>query len=339
MTMNTVKVCILGLGRVGASVALALQRYNGRKDARQRFAVTGYDPRDGTASTAQKRGAYERGSRSVENAVVNQDLIVIAMPYAEVRATYARIASALRADSVVLDLSLVKQPSLAWAKEYLAGRAHMIGIAPVLNPRYLFDGLDDAEHAADDLFDGGVMLLTPDSEAVREAVELAVDFCSILGGAPHFVDPIEYDGLSALTEGLPALLGVAAFYMLKRNVGWRDARRSGNPSLGQLTHHLLDTHPDDLRDMLLENRENIARAVDSMIQVLAEFQSLLERSDRAGLEAVLIDSSDAYAQWLSQRTSGKWEANTDSPDGGGSVVSSLLGSYLTRKLGGDKRDT
>jgi prephenate dehydrogenase len=335
--MNSIQVGILGLGRVGASIGLALARYNARKEATQQFVVSAFDPRSNVLSLAQERGAAKDYARSVLDAVATKDIVIIALPYAEVQAAYRTIAPALRADVVLLDTSPLKLPSLEWANKHLPASIHMIGITPVINPRYLFDGLDDTEHASEDLFDGGAMLLSPDARANRDAVELAADFSSILGASSHFVDPAEHDGVIAATEGLPALLGVAMFSLLQRSQGWNDAQRAGNPALGQLTHHLRDSHPDDLRDLLLLNRENTARHLGDLITLLTAFQGALARNDRDGVEAFIIQAADSYDAWLGKRTSGTWDKRDEPVQGTtGAVMSGLLGGYLSRRIRGDK---
>ena len=335
--MNTIQVGILGLGRIGASVGLALARYNGRKEANQQFIVSAFDPRSAVVSLAQERGVAKDYARSVHDAVAGKDIVIVALPYAEVQALYRTIASSLRQDVVLLDTSPLKMPSLEWANKHLSTAVHMVGITPILNPNYLFDGLDDTEHAAEDLFDRGAMLLSPSASANRDAVELAADFSTILGANSHFVDPAEHDGMIAATEGLPALLGIATFALLNRSEGWNDAQRAGNPALGQLTHHLRDSHPDDLRDLLLFNRENTMRHLSDLIDVLTAFQSDLARSDRNGLEALIIQSADSYNEWLQRRTSGKWDKREEPVQTTTTaMVSGLLGGYLSRRIRGDK---
>lgn len=339
MSVNAIKVAILGLGRVGTSVGLSLNRYSARKDARQRFEVFGFDPRSGIASAAEKIGAIQHVVRSVYDAAAGKDIIVVALPYAEVQTVFREIADALREDSVVLDASPLKRPSLEWATRLLPAHAHLVGVTPIVNPRYLFDGLNDTEHAAADFFDDGFMLVTPSPRAAKAAVELATDFSALLGATPHFVDPDEHDGLMAATEGLPALLGAMTFYMLQRSEGWADARRMGNPAFGQLTHHLVDTHPDDLRDLLLNNRENVARYLGETITVLTSVHELLVRGDREGLEAALVEAYDTYQVWLAKRTSGRWDeksAAVSHEKVSDTLMSGLLGGYLTRRIRGEE---
>jgi prephenate dehydrogenase len=295
--MATVSVGILGLGRIGASMALALKRYNATKDARHTFDIVVSDSRAGTREEAQKLGVAPKIERNLFDAAENKDIVVFALPYAEVKAAYEVIGPLLRPGVVIMDTSPLKQPSLEWASKYLSAEAHVIGITPILNPKYLFEGVDDTQYAREDLFDKGTMLLMPGVTAIKDAVELASDFSTLLGATPHFLDPAEHDGLIALTEGLPALLGVAAFYLLQNNRGWGDIQRLTNPSFGLLTHHLFDTHPDDLRDTWLQNRDNMLRTLDDYMGALRIFRDVLATSDQAALESALIKASEEYSQY------------------------------------------
>ncbi len=339
--MSTITVSILGLGRVGTSIGLALKRYNAGKGAKHRFEVVGVDSRGGNEGAAQKLGAISGAARSVVDAARNRDIVVMALPYSEAQAAYRAIGSELRPGAVVLDLSPLKLPSIKWAEAHLSEAAYMVGVAAILNPKYLFDGLDDVDHAAADLFDGGTFLLMPSTHAPKDAVELATDFASVLGASTHFMDAGEHDGVAAATEGLPALLGLAIFHMLEKGNGWNDSQRVTNPTFGRQTHHLDDTHPDDLRDLLYNNRQNLVTYIDQLQQTLFELRTVLDRGDRDALEAALVDSAQAYQRWLSRRRRDKWEDSPSPVKANSSLVSGMMGGFLSgklRKATGDEDD-
>jgi prephenate dehydrogenase len=336
--MSTINVAILGLNRLSASVGLALKRYNSGKDARHTFKLVGYDAA-GTAADAPKRGMVDSLVRSAAEAARDKDLIVLAVPYAITQATYRQIAETLRPGAVVFDLSPLKQPSIQWAAAHLPKETYMVGATAVVNPAYLFDGLDDLDHAAADLFDGGAMLLMPAARCSKEAVELATDFSTLLGATPHFADAGEHDSYIALTEGLPMLLGAAYFYMLQGGKAWDDARRLTNPAFGRLTHHLADAHPDDLRDALLGNRDALTHHLDALIDTLVTMRKILHENNRDALEVALIQSAEAYRLWWSKRQRGQWEDTTDRPQANSSLMSGLMGDYLARRLRGDKNES
>ena len=337
--MANVTVAVLGLGRIGASVALALRRYSERKDARHTFEVTCADLRTGVREDASKVGLGDKIERDLFSSVAKRDIVVLAMPLAEMQDAYKVIAADLRAGAVLLDMSVLKQQSLEWAGKYLGTDVHMVGMTPIINPKYLHDGLDDTLHAAADLFDKGSMLVMPTPNCAKEAVELAIDFAGLLGATPHFYDPAEYDGIVGLTEGIPVLLGLASFYTATRTPGWTDAQRVTNPAFGRLTHHLYDTHPDDLRDLLLQNSDNVVRHTDELISTLQSLRDVLARKDQDALEAALEQAADAYNGWINRRSNGKWDDTKDEPSGtsfAGNMMTGLMGGYFAKRLRGGK---
>jgi prephenate dehydrogenase len=335
---TTIQVGILGLGRLGASMGLALKRYNARKDARQQFVITGFasDNRQATGS----REAVDHQARSLREAASDKDIVVLALPYREVQSAYQIIGQDVRSGAVLLDASPLKLPSQTWASKYLADEAHMVGVTPVLNPKYLFDGLDDTEHAADDLFDGGTLLLLPSPKCDPAAVELASDFGGLLGLTPLYGDPAEHDVWAAAVEGLPAALGLVAFYALNHADGWNDARKVGNASFGRLTHHLFDQHPDDLRDLMLNNRENMIRQIDATQEALRALRDVLAENNRPTLEAMLINTMDTYVTWLVHRREGKWDRSEKPVNVSKSdfFMSGMFGGYLTKRIKREKDD-
>ncbi|MFN8529203.1 MAG: prephenate dehydrogenase/arogenate dehydrogenase family protein [Anaerolineae bacterium] len=335
----TIEVAVLGLGRVGASIGMALKRYNSTKNAAQQFRVTGYDLSEVNASQAKSMGAFDVQSRSIFDAVRDKALVVMALPYGDVQQAYRDIGGAVTRGTVIMDLSPYKAPSLQWAKKSLPDEVFVVGVTPILNPAYLFDGLDDTTHAAADLLDKGALLIMPAVDTAPEAVELISDLGSLIDTTIRFADPVEHDGWAAATEGLPAVAGIAAFYMLMRNGSWRDAQQQGNPNFGRLVHALYDTHADDLRDLLLNNREGTVRQIDGLIEALHGLRDTLARNDRDALEAILGETTDAAHLWVIKRRENKWDKPTTPKIDSTQIATSIFfGSALGKRLRGDRNN-
>jgi prephenate dehydrogenase len=330
--MAEISVAILGLGRLGASIGLALKRYNARSDASHKFTVVGYSSVTPQMKGAKQVDAVHEMARQPMDAVRGRDIVILALPYSDVEPAYQYIAHDLRAGAVVLDFAPLKQPSLKWAEKHLPSEAHMLGVTALVNGKYLFEGVDNTELASADLFDGGMMLLTPGVRCIPEAIDLGRDFAAILGAQTQFTDPAENDTLVAATESLPALMGLAYYYMLERNEGWGDIQKLFNPAAGMLTHHLFDTHPDDLRDLWLANREDLIRQTDDLIATLRNLRRLLAENDRGAVEAVTSDTAASYEAWYNRRLKNRWtkddKPQVEVPD----VMSSLFGSWLGNRM-------
>lgn len=338
--MAEISIAILGLGRVGTSIGLALKRYNSSKDAAHTFKITGFTNIAAQAKTAQKLDALHNITSTAIDAVRNADIVMIAMPYAEVEATYQYIGRDVRAGAVVMDLSSLKQPSLQWAQKHLNKDAHMLGLTPIVNVAYLFDNVDETERATADLFDKGVMLVIPSVNCIPEAIDLGSDLAQILGANAQFFDVEENDSLIAATDHLPALLGLAYYHTLQQSQGWGDMQRLTNPAFGALTHTLFDTHPDDLRDEWRQSRAVLVQQLDGLMRTLKSLRQALAEDDRDTLEAVTGAASSSYEEWYNRRRKNQWEREMAKPSDRPDLMSSLFGSFIGGRLrrGQDKKD-
>jgi prephenate dehydrogenase len=338
--MANVSIGILGLKRTGTSIGLALKRYN-QSGGEHQFKITGYDTDPTHVRDAQRLSAVDNVVNRIEEAARDQDIVVMALPGGEVKGAYQIIANAVRPGAVVLDASIVKSSSLRWATEYLPDEAHIVGFTPIVNPKYLFEGTDETKRATEDYFDNGTVLVTPSVHSVREAIELASDFAKIVGASPFFFDADEHDALFSATEVLPSVLGAAFFHLLSEGRGWGDMQRVSNPNMGMLTHHLFDTHPDDLRDTWLDSGQELVRHLDGMIGQLREVRQALATQDRDALEALLETSSEAYESWINRRYNNRWQTddqiNSEAP-GFGSMMGNMFGTAITNRFRRDKND-
>ena len=333
--MATLSVAILGLNRVGTSVGLALKRYMDDGGSNT-FTINGYDVNAKTVDKAKQLGAIDTSTRKVFEAVTGCDIVVVCVSYEEVRSVFKAIAPDMRDGVVILDASPLKQPSMTWADDYFSDDQHLIGITPITNPKYLFSPRDTIDEASADYFEDSAILLTPSVSAVKEAVDLAFNFCQILGSKPRFLDPLEHDKLLMQTDGVPKMLGVALFYQLMTRDNWDDVQWFTNPAFGALTRPLFDTHPDALRDMLLNENEVMARSLDELIDVLQQFRDMLRDNDRSTIEGILSDTSEAYEEWVNHRYRADWDAESKQPDvsGSGGIMRSFLGGKLTDRFFG-----
>jgi prephenate dehydrogenase len=334
---TTLSVGILGLNRIGTSIGLALRRYVA-DGGRYNFEIVGYDRSADAAKGAVKAEAIDRSESKPFQVVADKDIVIMALSYDEVRETYQRIATDLKDGVVILDASPLKQPSFDWAKQYLSKEQHVVGISPILNPRYLLDNSQDSDDAAADLFDNSTILITPSVSSIKEAVDLAFNFCTILGSKPRFLDPVEHDALLTFTEGLPKLLGAVLFASLMGKNNWHDLMWLTNPSFGVLTRPLKDQHPDALRDEFLGNRDALVRALDDMVAALQTWRNVIATGDEESIEAALVTASEEYEKWINRRYRADWDERASPKiDPTNTMLGGLLGQGITKRIFGGKK--
>ncbi|MGB1285451.1 MAG: prephenate dehydrogenase [Aggregatilineales bacterium] len=337
--MANLSVAILGLGRIGTSAGLALRRYM-KKGGKHTFEIVGHDISSHNEKQAKKLGAVDDIESKLHRAVADCDLVLLTMPYEDLEKNYQQMADSIRDGCVVLDASPIKHPSLDIAKKYLSSEQHMVGITPIFNPRYLFDAKETIEQAEEDLFDNSAILLTPAASCSKAAVDLAFNFCVVLGSKPRFLDPHEHDAMLGYTEGLPSLMGVSLFYYLMHQDNWQDLQWFTNPNFGVLTRPLNDRHPDDLRDEWMQNRDVLGRALDGMIETLQGVRGLLADGDKSAIEDFADNASQQYEQWINHRYNADWDNASKAPkyDSSYSLLGSMFGNNMAKRIRGEKDD-
>ena len=336
--MAELTIAILGMDRLGASVALRLQTFVAKR-GQHRFTLIGYDSRDDYEKPARKLKVFDKIERKAHNAVEAADIVFMNLPYEDLRYGYELIAPSLRDGAVILDTAVIKQPSLAWAGEYLSDEHHLVGFTAVINADYLLEHQLSPEYASDDYFLDCPIYLTPSVNSLKDAIDLAVNFSAILGGKPHFLDPAEHDSLTTITEEIPQLLSIVAYASAMKHNAWQDAQRLTNPPFNVLTRYLLTHHPDALRDEWLANSDSLVRAIDELLASLTEVRDRLVANDESAIEAFLIAASDDYQRWINKRHKGDWD---DRPDNNvrfeNTIAGTFFGGTITKRLFGRSKN-
>jgi prephenate dehydrogenase len=329
-TMAAIQISILGLGRLGTSIGLALKRYM-QDGGKHQFEITGYDPVGNKGKTAKTLNAIDQVKPSIEEAVQNQNIIIISLPYGEVEGVYRRMGSYLISGAVILDLSTLKQNNIQAAEKHLPQGAHLVCATPIINSKYLFENLDETERASADYFDQGVMMLMPSVTCVEDAVTLANDFTSILGATAQYFDPTEHDLLIHSSEILPSLLGVALFSHLRQSDSWDDKGRLTNSAFGATTHFLFDRHPDDLMSMWTSDPEQMTRNINEIIKTLMLMRDLIRDRDHDSLRIFIDNNSRAYETWINKRNKNTWRVEQPKvPSMSDTIGGAMFGNFFKR---------
>ena len=242
----TINVTVVGLGRVGGSLA---RRLVARDPQQPAVRVSGYDRDAELARTAQRQGALHKAFPNLLDSVEEADLVLLTGLLSDQREALRLMAPELKAGSVVAAVGPLLAPPLAWAAELLAGRAerYLVACHPALNPSQLHTDETSFEASSPDLFERGLWALAPAPGCSPEALRLVSELAQLAGAFPYYVDPSEHDGLAAATEALPALVAIALMQAAAASPGWPEARRVADRSLATATAALVEADPAVLR--------------------------------------------------------------------------------------------
>ncbi len=342
-----VNVAVIGLDRLSTSFALALKRHQADPKAEHTFTIVGRDLRGQAMKEAVKLGALDNFDRKLKKTVVQADLVLVNVPPSQLQELYARLGGMLKAGAVVLDMTPFKRPVLDWANEFFPRSAqgqtlaYVVGVTPIVNVKGLYHGDREVTAARADLFENAEVLIAADANCPAEAVALAEDVVHLIGARPRFIDPVEHDGLTAATEGLPALSGIALFDTLRRSEGWPELRRMVNPALALTFQMLRDCSAEDMVAFFTLGHEDMLRHLDALLHTLEALRDVLAEEAEDGeyikLETYLERVAQEWEQWDVKRHSGKWEKGESVQSMPGAFGG--LGRFLTlRRPNNDNHD-
>ncbi|GAB4419906.1 MAG: hypothetical protein Kow002_07930 [Anaerolineales bacterium] len=304
----TIKLALIGLGQIGASIGLALEK---QKENLQRV---GHDKSPFVLREAQKRGAVDKTKINLPATVRGAKIVVLSLPFSEMRSTLEVIAPDLEEDVVVMDTSPVKRQVAEWVKEFFPQKAHYVGLVPAINPKYLSRVDQGVEAALPDMFHDSVIMLDALPGTPAEAVQLASDFIRLLGATPLFVDLAEADGLMASAHLAPQLVAAAMLNAMVDQPGWNDVRKLTGHPFALLAGAM--AYQDDtkaLEEATMSNRENVARVLDGIIAALSEIRDDIVEDRQAELAERLKQADDGHEAWLGGRLSANWEEGSPTP--------------------------
>jgi len=304
----TVKITIIGLGKIGTSVGLALSKHTNQ------LYRTGHDIHPEHARHAQKMGAIDKVMYNLPSSVADADVVLLALPMDQIRETMEIIASDLKDGAVVMDTAPVKQAVAGWAQEFLKPGRYYIGLSPVFNSQYLFDAGTGGEGAREDLFQKGVMGIVAPRGTASAAIKLATDLVTLLGAKPLFMDMLEVDSLMAAVHLLPQLLSASLTAITINQPGWLEGRKLAGALYAQSSSALTtgDT-PEALNQAIQLSQEHVTRLLDRMIEQLQMMREAVQGTE-VELVKTLKTAREGRGQWLEQRAEGEWPEQLSQPE-------------------------
>jgi len=250
------RLAIVGTGLIGASVGLA---------ARARgIATAGWDPDAAALDAATRRGAVDPAP-SLEQAIAEADLVVVAAPIAALPRQVADVLAVTSEATTVTDVGSTK----ATVVEAAGGSPRFVGGHPICGSE-----ARGAENASEGLFEGATWFLTPTAATDAGRHSLVHAFAADLGAFPVAIDPVAHDRLVALTSHLPHVLAnVIVNRAGASRVEGHDPIASAGGSLRDMTR-IAGANPRMWIDVFLDNAE-------ALREELAEFRRRLEQVESA----------------------------------------------------------
>ena len=260
------KIAIIGIGLIGASMALAVRR------AGLAGQVASYDKDPAARQQARALQLPVEMCESLSDAVADADLVVLAVPVGAMAAVATEIAPYLAPHAVVTDTGSTKRSVVKDVRPLLPDAAVFI-------PGHPLAGTEFSGPAAGfpDLFTQRYWLLIDDGDAPADAKTKLENFCTAMGAMVEWMDSDYHDRVLAITSHLPHLIAytiVGTAVDLESDLK-HDVIRFSASGFRDFTR-IAASDPTMWRDVFMANDE----AVLEMLQRFSEDLSYLQRAIR-----------------------------------------------------------
>jgi len=286
------RVAIIGLGLIGGSIGLALQKAKGAQQ------VVGYDLGKGVSDRARKVGAIDQAYHALADTVRGAELVILATPVGAMRALLQNIAPALTPGAVVTDVASTKAQVISWAEEFLPSSVFFVGGHPMAGKE-----VSGVEAADASIFKNRIYCLTPTPRTNPAAINKVSIFVEVIGARARFLEPAEHDGQVAGVSHLPFLASIALVNTVTEGGAWGDASLLAANGFRDISR-LAAGSPEMYRDICLTNSEAIARWLDEYIATLRSLRERVASHDK--------DLSETFARAQQERQ--RWQAAQENGD-------------------------
>lgn len=283
------KLVIFGVGLIGGSFALAL------KAAGQVKEVVGFGRSLSGLKQALALGVIDRIGTNPGHEIPDADLVLIAVPVAQMPGIMARIAPYLDEQTLVTDGGSTKMDIVAVARECFGDKVEQFV------PGHPIAG---AEHsgptaARADLYRNKKVVLTPMPENTvlnLARIRSAWEWC---GAQVYELQPAVHDRIFAAVSHLPHMLSYALVHDLAQREDSEQFFAFAASGFRDFTR-IAASHPEMWRDICLANRVALLEELSRYQQQLNELSLALQANDGERLDRVFAAARAARRAWCGE---------------------------------------
>ena len=289
------KLCIIGVGLMGGSVARAA-RLKGLSKS-----IVGYGRIEDQQNleTAKRLGVIDEYTWHIDIAVQDADCVVIATPVESIESILSLLKPIWSERTIYTDVGSTKGSVVNAAQR-------VFGVIPsnlVLTHPIAGAEQSGVEAAVDDLFVNKRLIISPLSHTRIDALQKIQCFWERCGSEVSLMDVHRHDAILAATSHLPHVLAFALVDMLGHQDEQSEIFNYAAGGFRDFTR-IASSDPTMWRDICLANKNEIIPLLQQTKLQLDKIQCLLENNDGQQLFEIF-----AYANTARQRFLNQFEGN------------------------------
>lgn len=248
------KTAIIGVGLIGAAVALAMKRHGLTKN------ICGFGRNETNLKDARQRGIIDDYALNLKDLADDADLVVFAAPVRAFRTIAEGIAPYLKAGAIVSDVGSVKGTLVYEMESSMPDGVAFVGAHPIA-------GNDKSGFAAadPDIFIGAKCIITPTRKTDRAAYHTIIALWERFGCQVEILSPERHDEILSSISHLPHIAAYALVNTVEDlNPGFFSYSGPGFMD----TTRIAMSSPEIWRDICILNKDNIVNHLTAYMRQL-----------------------------------------------------------------------
>ena len=284
--MDKPRICIIGTGLIGGSLALAL------KHADFCGHITGAARTEATLARALELGVIDDYSTDIDVAVADADIVVVCVPLGAMRAVFSLIARGLKPGAIVTDAGSAKQSVIRDAAETLGEHyANFVAGHPIAGTER-----SGVQAAFRELYRQRRVILTPTDDTGPDALHRISAMWRAAGAEVETMSAEHHDMVLAGTSHLPHMLAFGLVDCLNNLEEVNEIFRFAAGGFRDFTR-IASSDPVMWRDICLFNRDEVMAMMDRFQEEMQTIYDALESKDGEQLQAIFERAKKARDQF------------------------------------------
>ena len=191
------KVCIIGCGLIGSSIAKAIKKNNLSNQ------IVSSNRSGITNRKVIKLNIVDDSSSDIKKMVSGSDLVIIATPLSSYKDVILKIKNSLKNGAILTDVGSVKKKAISLIEKNIPKNISWISSHPIA-------GTEESgpDSGFSDLFKNKWCILTPSNQAKNQDIKLLEKFWKKIGSKVDIMDEKEHDYILSITSHIPHLISL-----------------------------------------------------------------------------------------------------------------------------------
>ena len=263
------KVGILGLGLIGASISLKLKEVN------DDISVYGFDKNDQSLDFSLSKQIIDK--KLDLGALLDFDYLFLAIPVESIKSELSSILDKISEKTLIIDFGSTKYQICNSVSNHVK-RGNFLAAHPIAGTEF-----SGPAAAKKDLFDNKVMILCEIENTNPSLLSSAIKMFKSLGMNIKTMDAIDHDRHIAYVSHLSH---ISSFMLGKTVMDKEDDEQTIYDMAGsgfESTVRLAKSSPEMWSSIFIENKKNIIESLDEYILNINNFKKLIESSNQENL--------------------------------------------------------